>query len=160
MNTADHRDIENRIDIVLDWVSRALGEAAHKPNATPRTPEVLSPSMNYRELATRKESTAPLESLAERDVQITHDLMRLQRSLSRQTFRGAESARRLVRRLARRAQQNADEARSLAANGNYSTDQVCSLEALRDHLLHLRDLSQAAASSTPSPTHRLDIHST
>ena len=51
-----------------------------------------------------------LELLAVRDSYIHTELMRLQRALSRQTFRGAESARRLVRRLARRAEQNAADA--------------------------------------------------
>jgi len=51
-----------------------------------------------------------LELLAVRDGYIHAELMRLQRALSRQTFRGAESARRMVRRLARRAEQNASDA--------------------------------------------------
>jgi hypothetical protein len=117
--------------------------------------------MDYRETVARKEVSTPLGALAERDLQITQDLMRLQRSLSRQSFRGAESARRLVRRLARRAQQNADEARSLAANDTYAAGQTGNLEALRDHLLHLRDLSRGTTTPPVSPTsHRIDIHST
>lgn len=54
-----------------------------------------------------------LELLALRDRYIQAELLTLQRTLSRQTFRGAESARRLVRRLARRAEQNALDAESL-----------------------------------------------
>jgi hypothetical protein len=158
MNTSDSRDIETRIDTVLEWVSRALDEAAHKSARASLPPEIVPPSMAYTELSARKGAPTPLEALANRDAQITNDLMRLQRSLSRQTFRGAESARRLVRRLARRAQQNADEARSLAANEAHAADQVCNLEALRDHLLHLRDMSRGNVSPA-TPSHRLDIHS-
>jgi len=51
-----------------------------------------------------------LELLAARDDYIRQELFRLQRALSRQNFRGAESARRLVRRLARRAEQNTNDA--------------------------------------------------
>jgi hypothetical protein len=51
-----------------------------------------------------------LELLAARDEYIRQELFRLQRALSRQNFRGAESARRLVRRLARRAEQNTTDA--------------------------------------------------
>ena len=51
-----------------------------------------------------------LELLAARDEYIRQELFRLQRALSRQSFRGAESARRLVRRLARRAEQNTTDA--------------------------------------------------
>jgi len=54
-----------------------------------------------------------LELLAARDDYIRQELFRLQRTLSRQNFRGAESARRLVRRLARRAEQNAADAQRL-----------------------------------------------
>jgi hypothetical protein len=39
--------------------------------------------------------------------------LRLQRTLSRQNFRGAESARRLVRKLARKAEQNISEVGAL-----------------------------------------------
>jgi hypothetical protein len=54
-----------------------------------------------------------LELLAVRDRLIQADLMRLQRTLSRQNFRGAESARRLVRKLARKAEQNASDLEAL-----------------------------------------------
>ena len=59
---------------------------------------------------------ALLELVSARDEYIHHELMRLQRTLSRQTFRGAESARRLVRRLARKAEQNAQDLRIRALN--------------------------------------------
>jgi hypothetical protein len=61
-----------------------------------------------------------LELLATRDEYIHQELFRLQRTLSRQNFRGAESARRLVRRLARRAEQNTADA--LAARKDLLTD--------------------------------------
>lgn len=54
----------------------------------------------------RTDFSTLLELLALRDRYIQSELLRLQRTLSRQNFRGAESARRLVRRLARRAEQN------------------------------------------------------
>jgi len=44
--------------------------------------------------------------------------VRLQRTLSRQTFRGAESARRVVRRLARRAEQNIADALAMRERGS------------------------------------------
>jgi hypothetical protein len=58
---------------------------------------------------------AALQSLQERDAQIQQELLRLQRTLSRQSFRGAESSRRLVRRLARRAQENITDAEAMKA---------------------------------------------
>lgn len=62
--------------------------------------------------ATMQRFSATLSALIARDDQIRRELMKLQRTLSRQTFRGAESARRLVRKLARKAEQNSDEARA------------------------------------------------
>jgi hypothetical protein len=61
----------------------------------------------------RSEVSTLLELLALRDRYIQSELLKLQRTLSRQTFRGAESARRLVRRLARRAEQNVADVKSL-----------------------------------------------
>ena len=58
---------------------------------------------------------AGLQFLQERDAQIQNELLRLQRTLSRQSFRGAESSRRLVRRLARRAQENITDAEAMKA---------------------------------------------
>jgi hypothetical protein len=87
-------------------VPRESPEAMESPDMPkvrlPRGP--AEPSPNESELSTL------LELLAVRDGHIHAELMRLQRALSRQTFRGAESARRLVRRLARRAEQNAADA--------------------------------------------------
>ncbi len=54
-----------------------------------------------------------LELVATRDRMIQTELLRLQRTLSRQNFRGAESARRLVRKLARKAEQNTADVESL-----------------------------------------------
>jgi hypothetical protein len=63
--------------------------------------------------ATMPDVSIVLSALIQRDDQIRSELMRLQRTLSRQKFRGAESARRLVRKLARKAGQNIDEAMAL-----------------------------------------------
>ena len=57
--------------------------------------------------------SVPLELIATRDRMIQMELVRLQRTLSRQNFRGAESARRLVRKLARKALLNVTETESL-----------------------------------------------
>lgn len=54
-----------------------------------------------------------LELVVTRDRMIQTELLRLQRTLSRQNFRGAESARRLVRKLARKAELNSAELESL-----------------------------------------------
>ena len=64
-------------------------------------------------LTSRSEVSTLLELLAMRDRHIQSELLKLQRTLSRQTFCGAESARRLVRRLARRAEQNVADVESL-----------------------------------------------
>ena len=61
-----------------------------------------------------------LELLVLRDRYIRTELLRLQRTLSRQTFRGAESARRLVRRLARKAEQNVSEIEALMGSTDRS----------------------------------------
>jgi hypothetical protein len=61
----------------------------------------------------RSDAPGALELLVLRDRYIRTELLRLQRTLSRQTFRGAESARRLVRRLARKAEQNVSEIEAL-----------------------------------------------
>jgi hypothetical protein len=82
---------------------------------------------------------AGLQFLQERDAQIQNELLRLQRTLWRQSFRGAESSRRLVRRLARRAQENITDAEAMKtrlADGIAPTQedllQLCTvIEALR-----------------------------
>jgi hypothetical protein len=68
-----------------------------------------------------------LEGVAARDEQIQEGLLKLQRSLSRQSFRGAESARRLVRRLGRKLQQNAEAVSMLYAR----TTDPCSAQQIQ-----------------------------
>lgn len=65
-----------------------------------------------------KPLASQLDLVAMRDRLIQAELLRLQRTLSRQNFRGAESARRLVRKLARKAEQNVADLESLQRSVN------------------------------------------
>lgn len=82
-------------------------DATLSPSQVVHLPSSVPPSTPSSDM------TTVLELLAIRDRYIQSELQRLQRTLSRQTFRGAESARRLVRRLARRAEQNAADVEAL-----------------------------------------------
>lgn len=90
----------------------ARESADHLDDSQPASPTTAMP---YGPLA-RASASSPsvlLELIATRDRMIQGELVRLQRTLSRQNFRGAESARRLVRKLARKAEQNFTELESL-----------------------------------------------
>jgi hypothetical protein len=99
-----------------------------------------------------------LDDLAVRDQQIARELLHLQRTLSRQTFRGAESARRLVRRLVRKAELNAQEIAVLKgmrpALDEKRDGEALRLQMLLDELSHnladLEQLGRALAGAPPS----------
>jgi len=99
------RDLHEHIQSTLDLVRKHQDVLA---SAETRLPSVGLPTASTAPGAAAQAPAPPLAAAAERDRQIIQELMRLQRTLSRQSFRGAESARRLVRRLVRRAQQNVD----------------------------------------------------
>ena len=105
----------------LESVLERLEKLRHSQSGTPGEPPVAStPAMAplSRQITSplqygEDELYTVLELLSLRDRFIQSELLKLQRTLSRQNFRGAESARRLVRRLARRAEQNVTDAESL-----------------------------------------------
>jgi hypothetical protein len=90
--------------------AQSVPPESHEAIESQDVPETRLPQGPTGPLPQDAELNTLLELLAVRDGYIHAELMRLQRALSRQTFRGAESARRLVRRLARRAEPNASDA--------------------------------------------------
>lgn len=96
------RELHEHLQLLLE--AREPIESDSKPDSNAAITSDRSDAMPH--------VSSILSSLVQRDDQIRGELMKLQRTLSRQTFRGAESARRLVRKLSRKAGQNVDEARA------------------------------------------------
>jgi hypothetical protein len=147
-------DLQQQIQSTLEMVRMnqgALGtsvqaDVQEAPNGDVAMPNVTPPGPVPR-----------LDELASRDSQIASELLHLQRTLSRQTFRGAESARRLVRRLVRKAELNAREIALLKGlrpglEGGSAEDRT-RLQLLLDEISHnLADLEKLGLSVGASPS--------
>jgi hypothetical protein len=157
MNAPENKliDLQQQIQSTLELVQRKQGEIRRPADAAradhPALGDVAMPSV------TSPLPPPRLDDLAERDLQIARELLHLQRTLSRQTFRGAESARRLVRRLVRKAEQNAQEIALLKgmrpgmAEG--STGESARLQLLLDEIAHnLADLEKLGRTLALSPS--------
>ena len=101
----------DRILTLQNKLKQAMAGTAGSPETgdadSAASTSVSHPVQDFGEVAAAERAVMTLiELVMARDEYIYHELMHLQRTLSRQSFRGAESARRLVRRLARRAEQN------------------------------------------------------
>jgi hypothetical protein len=103
-------DLRRHLQILLSQPS--TGPAGHSERSDSSAPEQDGEGVEGN---VGPDVYAGLQCLQERDAQIQQELLRLQRTLSRQSFRGAESSRRLVRRLARRAQENITDAEAMKA---------------------------------------------
>lgn len=105
------RELHEHLQMLLE--TRALGALESNTDSNPASMSGATKGPVPEDAsATMQRISTTLSALMTRDDQIRRELMKLQRTLSRQTFRGAESARRLVRKLARKAEQNSEEARA------------------------------------------------
>lgn len=147
-------DLQQQIQSTLELVQRRQGEILR--SAVTAVPDSTASGAMAMPGMTSLKTPPRLDDLAERDLQIARELLHLQRTLSRQTFRGAESARRLVRRLVRKAEQNAQELALLKgmrpgmAEG--SGGESARLQLLLDEISHnLADLEKLGRTLAVSP---------
>jgi hypothetical protein len=136
MSTTEHMliDLQHEIEATLDLVRKERLGASHPGGEDPPAAHAATPPVVLPRMQTPASRTLPAE-LAQRDLQIARELLHLQRTLSRQTFRGAESARRLVRRLIRRAELNAREVTALGTAQPAASDSSGAAESQLPQLL-------------------------
>lgn len=153
--TQSPQELKKQLDQALRLVSQTVEEIGQNPES------LIAPSGE----STSGRGTTPLpgdardlfESLMARDQQMIQELMRLQRSLSRQNFRGAESARRLVRRLARQAQQSIGEMESLigitehGSRDDLGKNLTTTLDRIRRELKRIKTMEASSSGGSSRP---------
>jgi hypothetical protein len=160
MSASEHIviDLQRRIESTLDALRR-LRPAGHLPHQSHSSPAEHGAAVSVQLPRMQVPAAQPQpDELARRDMQIAKELLHLQRTLSRQTFRGAESARRLVRRLIRRAELNARELETLSVpapsaregKGVERDELPMLLARLSSQLTELKVHSRAAVASAPA----------
>lgn len=158
MNAPENKliELQQQIQSALELVRRKQGEIRF-PSVPMRPGQPVAGDVAMPGVASLK-PLPRLDDLAVRDQQIARELLHLQRTLSRQTFRGAESARRLVRRLVRKAELNAQEIAALKgmrpALDEKRDGEAERLQMLLDEISHnladLEQLGRALAGAPPS----------
>lgn len=146
MNASENTliDLRQQIQSTLDLVRKKQVEVRMPGVASPvqsAPADVSVPDTDVSKPLPR------IDNLVERDQQIARELLHLQRTLSRQTFRGAESARRLVRRLVRKAELNAQDLVALKGglptSGGMRGEESAHIQLLLAEISHnLADLEQ------------------
>jgi len=152
------QELRKQLDHTMKLVSETVEAIDRNPQVLmPRGPDTAQADAAQAEASIPVDVRRLLESLMARDQLLIQELLRLQRSLSRQNFRGAESARRLVRRLARKAQQGIADIQAMigpdttTAESPVGRDLALTLERIRRQLRRLKNLEVKADSPGPQP---------